>query len=67
MSAASSAGYPSASIAVTVASRVALPPSYNVKRSVTVASFDAADLYERANGRLFKEVEVALPVELAPD
>jgi hypothetical protein len=32
-----------------------------------VAYFDAADLYERANGRLFKEVEVALPVELAPD
>ncbi len=26
--------------------------------------WDAADLYERANGRLFKEVEFALPVEL---
>jgi hypothetical protein len=28
------------------------------------AYWDAADLYERANGRLFKEVEFALPVEL---
>jgi hypothetical protein len=26
--------------------------------------WDAADLYERANGRLFKEIEFALPVEL---
>ena len=26
--------------------------------------WDAADLYERANGRLFKEVEFALPIEL---
>ncbi|MES8783431.1 DNA primase, partial [Cutibacterium acnes] len=25
--------------------------------------WDGADLYERANGRLFKEVEFALPVE----
>ena len=25
------------------------------------AYWDAADLYERANGRLFKRVEVALP------
>src|SRR5687767_11444038 len=31
------------------------------------AYFEAADLYERANGRLFKEVEFALPVELEPD
>jgi len=30
------------------------------------AYWDAADLYERANGRLFKTVEVALPVELNP-
>src|SRR5687767_14198394 len=30
------------------------------------AYFEAADLYERANGRLFKEVEFALPVELEP-
>lgn len=29
--------------------------------------WDAADLYERANGRLFKEVEFALPVELTLD
>ena len=28
--------------------------------------FEAADLYERANGRLFKEVECALPIELEP-
>src|SRR5690349_11866862 len=28
------------------------------------AYWDAADLYERANGRLYKEVEFALPVEL---
>lgn len=27
----------------------------------------AADTYERANGRLFKEVEFALPIELKPD
>ena len=26
--------------------------------------WDAADTFERSNGRLFKEVEVALPVEL---
>ena len=26
--------------------------------------WDAADLYERANGRLFKRVEVALPLAL---
>ncbi|WP_258370326.1 MobA/MobL family protein, partial [Serratia marcescens] len=29
--------------------------------------WDAADLYDRANGRLFKEVEFALPVELTLD
>lgn len=29
--------------------------------------WDGADLYERANGRLFKEVEFALPVELTLD
>lgn len=29
--------------------------------------WDAADLYERSNGRLFKEVEFALPVELTLD
>lgn len=29
------------------------------------AYWDSADLYERANGRLFKEVEFALPVELS--
>ncbi|MBJ4030356.1 MobA/MobL family protein, partial [Salmonella enterica subsp. enterica serovar Derby] len=29
--------------------------------------WDAADLHERANGRLFKEVEFALPVELTLD
>jgi hypothetical protein len=29
--------------------------------------WDAADLYERANGRLFKEIEFALPVELTLD
>ena len=29
--------------------------------------WDVADLYERANGRLFKEVEFALPVELTLD
>lgn len=29
--------------------------------------WQAADLYERANGRLFKEVEFALPVELSLD
>ena len=29
------------------------------------AYWDAADLYERANGRLFKRVEVALPLALA--
>lgn len=29
--------------------------------------WDAADLYERANGRLFKEVEFALPIELTLD
>ena len=28
--------------------------------------WDAADLYERANGRLFKRVEVALPLALSP-
>src|SRR5262245_48203570 len=31
------------------------------------AYFEAADLYERANGRLFKEVEFALPIELELD
>ena len=31
------------------------------------AYWDAADLYERANGRLFKRVEVALPVALSVD
>ena len=31
------------------------------------AYWDAADLYERANGRLFKRVEVALPVALSAD
>ena len=31
------------------------------------AYWDAADLYERANGRLFKRVEVALPVALTTD
>lgn len=31
------------------------------------AYWQAADLYERANGRLFKEVEFALPVELSLD
>ena len=31
------------------------------------AYWDAADLYERANGRLFKRVEVALPVALTAD
>lgn len=36
-----------------------------VKRAVDY--WDAADLYERANGRLFKEVEFALPVELTLD
>lgn len=29
--------------------------------------WDGADLYERANGRLFKEVEFALPIELTLD
>ena len=29
--------------------------------------WDGADLYERANGRLFKEIEFALPVELTLD
>lgn len=29
--------------------------------------WDAADLYERANGRLFKEIEFALPLELSDD
>lgn len=29
--------------------------------------WDAADLYERANGRLFKEVEFSLPLELTLD
>lgn len=29
--------------------------------------WDAADLYERANGRLYKEVEFALPIELTLD
>ena len=31
----------------------------------STAYWDAADLYERANGRLFKRVEVALPVALS--
>ena len=31
------------------------------------AYWDAADLYERANGRLFKRLEVALPVALSVD
>lgn len=30
-----------------------------------LAYWDAADLYERANGQLYKEVEFALPVELS--
>ena len=35
--------------------------------SEPTAYWDAADLYERANGRLFKRVEVALPVALSVD
>jgi hypothetical protein len=31
-----------------------------------VAYWEAADVYERANARLFKEVEFALPIELEP-
>ena len=28
--------------------------------------WEAADIYERANGRLFKQIEFALPKELSP-
>ena len=32
-----------------------------------VAYWDAADLYERSNGRLYQSVEIALPLALDPD
>ena len=32
-----------------------------------LAYWDAADLYERSNGRLYKSIEIALPLALDPD
>jgi hypothetical protein len=42
-------------------------PSWAAGAAEVSNYWDAADLYERANGRLFKEVEFALPIELTLD
>ena len=39
-------------------------PSWAEAEAGAVAYWDAADLYERSNGRLYKSVEVALPLAL---
>ena len=40
-------------------------PAWTAERELDY--WDAADLYERANGQLYKEVEFALPVELSAE
>ncbi len=40
-------------------------PTWTAERDLDY--WDAADLYERANGQLYKEVEFALPVELSAE
>ena len=42
-------------------------PEWANAEAGALAYWDAADLYERSNGRLYKSVEIALPVALDPD
>ena len=42
-------------------------PEWADAEAGALAYWDAADLYERSNGRLYKSVEIALPLALDPD
>ena len=42
-------------------------PAWANAEAGALAYWDAADLYERRNGRLYKSIEVALPLALDPD
>ena len=42
-------------------------PEWADAEAGAMAYWDAADLYERSNGRLYKSVEIALPLALDPD
>ena len=42
-------------------------PGWAEAEAGAVAYWDAADLYERSNGRLYKSVEIALPLALSAD
>ena len=42
-------------------------PAWANAEAGALAYWDAADLYERRNGRLYKSIEIALPLALDPD
>ena len=42
-------------------------PEWANAEAGALAYWDAADLYERSNGRLYKSIEIALPLALDPD
>ena len=42
-------------------------PEWADAEAGALAYWDAADLYERSNGRLYKSIEIALPLALDPD
>ena len=42
-------------------------PAWANAEAGALAYWDAADLYERSNGRLYKSIEIALPLALDPD